>query len=293
MQRVHIGGRQFTVDPSTAIGKGGEADIYKYGNGQVLKLFKTPDHPDLANDPHEQAGAAARLREHQDKLPAFPRGLPDKVITPKELAYDSAKHVCGYTMPFVPGTEPLLALSRKRFRTSGFTDEMVVATFRSLYDTVSGIHDKSVVIGDFNDLNVLVHQTDPYVIDADSMQFGQFLTRVFTAKFVDPLLCDPKASAPTLVKPHNALSDWYAYMVMLMQSFLYAGPYDGVYRPTDKAKRITHDARPLKRITVFDPEVKYPRPARPMDELPDFLLSAFQSVFVSDERSVPELARSF
>ncbi len=59
---------------------------------------------------------------------------------------------------------------------------------------------------------------------------------------------------------------------MLMQSLLFVGPYGGVYRPTDKKKTVLHDARPLKRITVFDPEVRYPKPARPYNMLPDDLL---------------------
>ena len=148
---------------------------------------------------------------------------------------------------------------------------MVLQIFKDLHGTVMGIHGKQVVIGDFNDLNVLVKGTEAYMVDADSFQFGRFPCRVFTARFVDPLLCDPKSHSPMLVKPHNSESDWYAYAVMLMQCLLYVDPYGGVYIPKDRAKKIPHPQRPLKRVTIFNPEVRYPKPAVHYNVLPDDL----------------------
>ena len=111
-----------------------------------------------------------------------------------------------------------------------------------------------------------------YLIDADSFQFGPFLCRVFTARFVDPLLCVPDATQLLLHQPHTAASDGYAYTVMLMQCLLFVGPYGGVYRPKDPAHRVPHEARPLHRMTIFHPEVQYPKPAIPYGTLPDELL---------------------
>ena len=44
-------------------------------------------------------------------------------------------------------------------------------------------------------------------------------------------------------------------------------------------RRITHDARPLHRITIFHPEVKYPKHAVPYGVLPDDILQYFHLVF--------------
>jgi len=283
---VLVGGKRIRTNPSMSIGKGGEADIFNIGNGMALKLFKPPNHPDFQGMPQEQEGARRRIEEHQKKLRAFPKNLPPRVSVPQELATDKKGKIVGYTMPFISPAEVLLRYGEKSFREQGISDEVVTQIFRDLYVTLLGLHKRDIVAGDFNDLNILVQNSDAFVIDADSFQFGEFPCRVFTAKFVDPLLCDPKKTSLELVKPHNQNSDWYAYLVMLMQSLLFVGPYGGVYKPKERSNMIPHNERPLRRITVFHPEVKYPRPARIYEILPDDLLHYLHEVFEKDERGV-------
>lgn len=283
---VYIDGQRIRLDPSASIGKGGEADVFKIGNGMVVKVYKQPNHPDLAGDPREQEGARQRLEEHQRKLPAFPRTLPSHVVVPQKLATDrTGGRIVGYTMPMVLNAEVLLRYADIQWRESGgIAPATVTEIFRDLARTVTLVHDAKVIIGDFNDLNVLVSQADAYLIDADSMQFGPFMCRVFTARFVDPLLCDPKRNSPMLVRAYTPDSDWYAYTVMLMQCLLFAGPYAGVYRPKRVADRIEHDARPLRRITVFNPEVKRPKVMLNPDILPDDVLQYLHLTFERDRR---------
>ena len=286
MPDVYIAGKRLSLNPSKVVGKGGEADIYDIGGGMVLKLFKSPNHPDLVGEPHEQEAARERIALHQRKLPLFPKNLPSRVVSPQELVTDATgAQIKGFTMPFVRGGELIMRYGDRKFREAGVGNDVVIRTFVDLYQTVRGIHAAKVVIGDFNDLNVLVvNRTEANVIDADSFQFGGFLCKVFTGRFVDPLLCDPHATSPMLSNPHNPNSDWYAFAVMLMQSFLYVDPYGGVYKPKDLAKRIPHAERPLRRITVFHPEVKYPKPAVPYGVLSDELLQYFHRLFEKDER---------
>ncbi|MFH1430526.1 MAG: hypothetical protein ABIG71_03330 [Candidatus Uhrbacteria bacterium] len=281
---VYLQGKRIRVSPKQAIGKGGEADVYDIGKGLALKIFKQPNHPDYQGQPIEQQGAKERINAHQKKLPAFPKGLPKHVIVPEVLAHNQKQRVIGYAMPLVSGAELLRRYGERSFRSGGVPNSAVVDIFRDLHGTVHGTHAANVVIGDFNDLNVLVRGTDAWLIDADSFQFGPFPCRMFTARFVDPLLCDPKQPHLMLAHPHNADSDWYAYAVMLMQSLLFVDPYGGVYRPKEKRQRCTHDERPLKRITVFHPEVKYPKPAVPYGVLPDDLLQYFHLMFEKDKR---------
>jgi len=282
---AYVNGKHVRLDPSKSVGKGGEADVFDIGNGRVLKLFKPAIHPDFDGFPDEQKGAKLRIAEHQKKLPAFPKNLPSHVITPLELAMnDSGNLVVGYTMPFLGGADVLRSFGNKNFRSKGVTNDQVVQIFSGLHKTVGEVHNAGVVIGDFNDLNILVKGTDAYLIDADSYQFGNFLCRVFTAKFVDPLICDPNATSLMMSQPHNVNSDWYAFNVMLMNSLLYVDPYGGVYRPKDKKKNVKHDIRPLHRITVFDDEVRYPKPAIPFMVLPDDMLQHFYQVFLKDQR---------
>ena len=281
---VYVAGKKILLDPKKSIGKGGEADIYDI-DGKALKVFKQPNHPDFASSPEERKIAEERLREHNEKLRLFPKNLPSRVIVPEELATNSGgRQILGYTMHLIKGAEVLLRYTDRNFRKNAATSEKMLRILKDLRLTVSGIHNARVVIGDFNDLNILVLGEEAYVIDADSFQFGRFFARMFTAKFVDPLLCDPKSSALILTRPHNYNSDWYAYNVMLMESLLFVHPYGGVYRPKDPSKRVSHETRPLHRITVFNPEVRYPKPATPYIVLPDDLLQHFYKIFEKDTR---------
>lgn len=282
---VLVKGKRIRLKPQNAIGKGGEADVYDIGGGQALKLFKQPDSPDLQGLPEQQQAARDRLAEHQFKLKQFPQNLPHRVISPEALVTDlKGDRIIGYTMKRLSNIEVLLKYSDRTFRQAGISHQTVVKIFQDLHATVSEVHHSDVIIGDFNDLNVLVRGTEAYLIDADSFQTPPFACRMFTARFVDPLLCNSQASQPILQSAYTLFSDWYAFAVMLMQCLLFVNPYGGIYRPKDSAKRIPHAARPLHRITVFHPEVQYPKPAIPYRVLPDDLLHYFSGVFERDIR---------
>ena len=285
MTTVIVGGKQVKLSPRMVIGKGGEADVYDLGNGTVLKMFKRRDDPDYTGNPHAQQGAVLRIQEHQKKLPAFPKGLPSAVVAPLELAHNKAGEVVGYTMKYLEGQEVLLRFGDRQYREQGGIDgNQVIGIFRDLHGLVRSVHDAQVVIGDFNDLNVLVDdQGKVCLVDADSMQFATYPCRTFTARFVDPLNCGPDDLI--LQRPHSAESDWYAFNTMLIQSLLYVGPYGGVHKPKG-GKRLQHDKRVLARVTVFDGDVIYPKPAIPFGALPDELLEHFQRVYARDERGV-------
>lgn len=63
---VYLNGKQYRLDPSNSIGKGGEADIFALGN-MAFKVFKQPNHPDFSGFSHEQQAAKIRIDEHQRK----------------------------------------------------------------------------------------------------------------------------------------------------------------------------------------------------------------------------------
>lgn len=280
--KINIGSRVVTIDPATAIGKGGEADIYQVGPDEVLKLFKPPDHPDLVGQKAAQEAASFRLEEHQLKLPAFPKGLPQEAVSPIELAYVGRK-IGGYTMRFIEGANTLMAYTDMNFkRAVSFADLMEI--IHNLHKTVQALHPK-VILGDFNDLNVLVKGTEVCIVDMDATQFGGFLCHVFTHRFLDPMLARVDHNTLTLAKPYVETADWYAFAIMLMQTLLSAGPYSGttgLKGPT--GKRMKQYERVEQRLTVFSPDVKYPKNAVHYDRLPDILLDYLEKVFHHDLR---------
>lgn len=297
---VYINQKRVRLRPQQAIGKGGEADVYRLNRTTAVKLFKPPSHPDFEGMVEAQQGARERLALHQQKLRQFPQSLPERVISPQALVMNqNGQRILGYTMPLLTHAEVLLRYCDRRRRVKdhcrrqvgdhrkfqqAVDTQAVVDLFLDLHETVSKLHFADVVIGDFNDLNILVQGTQAFVIDADSFQFGSFPCSVFTARFVDPLLCDLQGTQPILCRPYCWESDWYAFTVMLMQALLFVDPYGGVYKPSDPAQRLPQAARPLHRVTVFHPQVRYPKPALPCDRLPKPLLDHFRQVFEQDWR---------
>jgi len=251
--------------PRLLLGTGGEADVYDLGDGRAIKLWKPPAHPDYAHAPPAQAAAAARLAAQQEKLPAFPVGLPARVVAPLDPAIEKGR-IVGCTMALVAPAEPLALAGPPAART---------ATLRDLGTTLAGLHARRVVVGDLNDFNVLVDASGAArLIDADSFAYGRWGCPTFSERFVDPLLCD----AGTPVRPHAPASDIYAFCVLILQSLLGVGPYDGVLPGVTAAERV------LRRLTVFETGVRYPRAARPLEALPDELLHHLFRVFARDLR---------
>ena len=287
---VIIDGASVKLTPDKIIGEGGEAEVYTMGNGLVAKIFKQPNHLQFKGNSSAQHAAERRITEHQNKLKAWPKGLPGEVIGPKSLVTDTkTKMIVGYTMQFLTDTEALLRYGMKKYRNeSGIGYDAVVPMLADLAKLIAGIHASDVVIGDFNDLNVLVNQMSmkPFLVDADSMQFGSFLSRVYTPNFVDPLICDTNADEAQLTGVHSKETDWYAYAIMLMQTLLYVGPYQGIHTPKDVSKRLKDWVRVKARVTIFSPEVMYPKPALHYSALPLDLLHILQATFTDNKRGV-------
>jgi H/ACA ribonucleoprotein complex subunit 3 len=230
-----------------------------------------------------------KLQELQRKLPAMPKSLPERIITPQEFVTDpKSKQIVGYTMRFLGGSQLLASYADPAFARGGAYNQTVFEAFLDLHKTVRLTHAERVVFGDFNYFNILLLGSEAYVIDADSMQMPpDFWCHMYTQRFVDPRLCEwDDVVRLNLVRPHDELSDHYAYTAMLMECLLGVGPYDGIHRPKDKSLKVLEPKRPLHKVSVFDPEVKYPKYGVPLGRLPDDLLEYFDRTFSKGERQV-------
>lgn len=268
------------------LGEGGEARIYSAPGNLVAKVYKGPDDPSFATGGSEEQrnrnGAGRKLQEIWSKLSGFPHGLAAGVIEPLEVILEKSQKI-GYLMPSVPSPHARLRdwMDRSIFQALSIDD--VREAFLRLADTLAAVHQHAVV-GDFNDLNVLIPQTGPVLIDADSFQYGKFPCRTFQQRFVDPLICDPAGSQLTMIRPHTAETDWYALRVMLYQVLRGIGPYDGIHKPKG-AKAVPHAQRPLRRVTVHKPEVIVPKFATPVDKIHPDLMHDFVEAFDHDKRT--------
>lgn len=294
-RKVWIDGTQHTLTPAALLGQGGEAEVYDLADGRVLKWWKPADHPDYDGMPDAQAAARRRLDENPAKLRALPGRLPSAVVAPVGFALagqgngKKATQVVGYLMPKVAGVA-LHSFGEPKWRREHPIDgDSVVAALLSLHDAIGALHAANIVIGDCNDLNVLVDGRRVHLIDVDSYQFAGFQCPMFSERFVDPRLCNPQQLVP--VRPHDRASDWFAFAVMTIRSLLGVGPWGGVHQPADPALRCPPLLRAVRRLSVFAADMVYPRAARPLAILPDELTEALRAVFDRDQRGVfPRIA---
>ena len=290
---VWIDGARVALAPAALLGQGGEAEVYDLGDGRVLKWWKPPDHPDYDGQPAAQAAAARRLAEAPARLRALPGNLPAAVVAPCGLALAGkrSRDLAGYLMPRISG-EPLASYGEPRWRRAHPVDGAeLVAVLLALHDALAGLHRAGVVVGDCNDLNVLVDGRRVHLIDVDSYQLPGFPCHMFSERFVDPRLCDREL---TPARPHDPDSDWFAFAAMAFRSLLGVGPWGGVHRPPDPARACPITQRALRRISALDGEIVYPRAARLPASLPDELLETFRAIFERDRRGPfprDELAR--
>ena len=283
------------------LGRGGEAAIYLLKPDTVAKVFLQPADPEFNGNPQLQAAAKVRIKEMQTKLLEFPGDLPPEVVTPTGLLIVKNKKIFGYVMPLIEG----ISLDKLTRTDSRLTPQMAKTLLLRLHTVVSNSHAKGVIIGDFNENNIIVSADVPYLIDADSMQFGGYQCKTFTPRFTAPEILkivpipDNKTPTKTIAKrdkkkkaaiaqnflmaqPHNELTDWYAYLVIAMRLLTFTDPYGGVAAELDLAERIK------QRITVFDQRVTYPLIARPLKSVPRPILEIFFRVFHRQERLVPK-----
>jgi H/ACA ribonucleoprotein complex subunit 3 len=267
MKTVVYKQQQIQLDEKNSLGTGGEATVILHDK-LAFKLYHTPS------------------KERSEKLKDFLQlnaKLPDNVAFPIDLVFDTRSKVIGFTMPVANKCKEVINLSNKKYRTQEqVTSNDIVKVFRHIKSTVDEIHSNNLIIGDFNDLNVLFNTHFLSVfIDVDSFQFGNYPCPVGTDQFIDPSLYGIDLSKkPCFTKE----TDWYSFAVMLFKSLLFAHPYGGVH----KTYQTLFD-RAQQKITVFEKDVIYPKIAINPDTLSDELLDYFYKVFKQGKRfDVPQ-----
>jgi len=281
-----IEGEHYSFD--TPWQRGGEANVYRFqprasftarfGFGPFLaKIHKVGSAPAL-----QRAEA-----ERQTKLPNFPRGLSRNVASPVTLIYDRSGKVIGYVMVLIPDTIPLIKFKRKEFREQhGVTIFRLLRIFARLRTLVIELHARGIVIGDFNDKNVLIGKNDEvYLIDADSFQYGSWKCMALVPGFADSRIVrlrpnDPKNTLQ-LIADFDELSDWLAFDVMFFQTLIGTNPQTGgICAATDMGgKLLQGNRRIVENVSVFHPNVRLSDVATPLSILPEVLRSRWERVF--------------
>lgn len=260
---IYLNNKKIRLPKKNSIGTGGEAEVFMYKN-LAVKIF----HKNIITP------------EKIEKLKNFPINLPENVLTPKSLVTNKQGNIIGYAMNFIPKTEPINMLCNIRFRKT-FPDNSALNILIDAYETILKIHNKNVIIGDLNDLNILFKKNKSIFIDSDSMQFDKYICGVATQMFLDPKLYGIDL---TDNKHFTRETDYYSFAVMLFRSLLFVNPYGGIH----KAYK-TFLKRAESRVSVYNKDVVYPKSANHYDILPDDLNQYFYNMFENDYRSAIEM----
>lgn len=290
-----------TKDTRRTLGEGGEAVVMSWdphpgfaaahgdpaGTEYVVKLYFT-----TGATPEETAVRKSAAGIRQQKLPSFPSGLPRNAISPTALVRDRQNQIIGYVMPRVRDTKPLCLFMDPDFRRdNGVTQEKAVKVLLNLHALVLAVHKAGIVLGDFNDKNVLVslRTLDVYIVDMDAAQWGPWVSHVAEAQFADPTLLDESFLLKN-GKRYSTVSDWYSFTVMVYQLLTLSNPYrDGAHLPRKRhgqplPPRRNFPARVTHRVSTFDPDVRLdPRMHRP-SSLPEQLGLFMRETFTRDRR---------
>ena len=149
-----------------AIASGGEGSIHRHPSihDRALKVFRQPS-----------ATRSAKLASMVAM--ASPNGSGRIICTwPEELAFAahsrSRRHACvGYSMPLIVGAKSLYEVVVPHRRPARVDTGFLLTVGRNIASAMNSIHSHDVVIGDVNDMNVIVRPDGSVVfVDCDSYQ---------------------------------------------------------------------------------------------------------------------------
>jgi hypothetical protein len=277
--KIVLHGRPITLDPAQLLQSGGEGMVFGLGDTAV-KLYHQPT-PDRA----------ARLQFWQKER--LTDRLPANVVGPRALVYDQQQAIVGYQMERLPANSRPSKQFANLTAAANLPATAIVAYFLNAAATLTLLHQRGLAVGDLSDRNLFYEQrTDgrlqDYWLDVDSYQVGPFPCPAATEPFLDPQLYRVADFSQRPV--FSPATDWYAYLVILVKSLLLAHPYGGVHHAYPALR-----SRAAAQVSLWQPEVVYPRRARPLECLSDELLHHLSRVFDKGERPVfpVELLRDY
>lgn len=238
---------------------GGEAKIYKK-NKLIYKIYH--DSNDMIAD-----GKIHELQNIKDS----------KVLIPKDIILDKKGVRVGFTMDFIDGVTPLCQLFTNTFiNQNNVSNDTIVDLVKQMQETINTIHSAKCIQVDGNEMNYLVDETEfntCYFIDVNSYQ-----TQSFPATVIMPSIRDWTA------KSFNELTDWFSFAIIMCQLFIGTHPYKGKH---PDFKRHDIENRMKAHVSIFNPNVTYPKSVRDFSRIPSNYMDWFLQLFEEGKRIAP------
>jgi hypothetical protein len=198
------------------LGRGRSGVVYEHGADAALavKLWHAPSNDD-----------AVRLRAMLEVLfDPRPAGRPLVICWPLDAVLDGPGRLVGFIMPAAVGIDPqklaLFLIPRERERlVKNLRYDILVNIAATLADAVDFLHRQGVVLGDLNDMNLLISADAVVsVLDCDSMQFTARDGTAHISDYHRPEYLAPECAGVDLAKvPRTVASDTYALTSIIFQ----------------------------------------------------------------------------
>lgn len=258
--------RVVVVDKSTIIGSGGEGTIHRDPDQPSAGAIKVYHAPNPA-----RAGKLEWFLAHD--LSAL-----DRVMAPREIAYDERGRVVGFGMKQLTRRyEKFERLFDGTFcQNQGLTTKFVADLGLEIGRDLQAIHGfHGVTVGDLNDGTNLFDPASPVPawVDVDSWNVPPsgkspgFPCTVGTQLYLCPALYGKKLQQEALFEPWH---DDFSFAVLLFRALLRKHPFKAGIHP----KYASVLARAEHGMTVLDAEVTYPPAGLKPEVLSDHLIEA-------------------
>ncbi len=260
--------QKYREDPNQKLGGGSEGSVYPFPDNADLcvKLFHPPD-PDDAEAPK-----LARYRaEKIGAICKMPLRLPKHFIIPKKPTFDTKGEVSGFLMQRVPtGFVKIMELLKGYRTTHDIGLREITRLFAGLFEDAILIHQQGLVIGDINTGCIMINpKLERAWVDTDSWGYPNFPCLATTEMFAHPDLYPNLESGGNFV-PHQPHHDLFSFAVMyVLMALQGAHPFRMGLHPTVRSLQ----ERATGGITIFDPDVTYPKMLTPPEVLSDDMLN--------------------
>ena len=274
---------------------------YNYLLFPALSFKDAPDNKNVAPEapPATESSlvlaplSADRSKDLKIKLSKLPIWLYDHLTLPISFLSFAERpdEVVGIEMPLVEGAvlfDQLINPAERRCLNLSLGT--IASHFLTLYDLLWDLEQGQVIAGDLKFDNIFLLPNGALsLVDTDSLGVAEHPCHAFSEGYVDPQLCDPSLDREKLIKPPDGNAMWYSYTVMLFQGLVGAHPFmSGNHKPANGAPEVPDEARALKGISVFHPEVTLLQKFKDaLKVLPSDLQLAFRKVFEEGARGRP------
>jgi len=244
--------------------EGGEAKIYKYGDGaSAIKIYKP--HVDIS-------------RKRQKVKKFVTANFPSNILAPREEVFVD-NQFRGNLMVWGEDTEIIHQLIKPKYlKLNRYSNVDVLAMMVELGKTLQLIHKNGIIIGDISDYNILMKDKKLYFIDVDSWGvLGEFAPDAYTEIFTDPKAYSNDGSIKFSLE-----SEYYSFAVLSFNILSRIHPFNGTY---EKDSGMSTLDRMKRRISVLgNHQVIIPKMVPSWKWMSPDLQKAYLEIFEQDKR---------